>query len=47
MKSDQTIFYDINTQRDFVLHDGKFHIEGAKICAHLEGDYRSRSRSES
>jgi nicotinamidase-related amidase len=30
MKSDQTIFYDINTQRDFVLHDGKFHIEGAE-----------------
>lgn len=30
MKTDQTIFYDINTQRDFVLHDGKFHIEGAE-----------------
>ena len=30
MKSDQTIFYDLNTQRDFVLHDGKFHIEGAE-----------------
>jgi nicotinamidase-related amidase len=30
MKADQTIFYDINTQRDFVLHDGKFHIEGAE-----------------
>src|ERR1700735_922194 len=27
MKADQTIFYDLNTQRDFVLHDGKFHIE--------------------
>src|SRR5271167_3078775 len=30
MKADQTIFYDINTQRDFVLHDGKFHLEYAE-----------------
>src|SRR5271154_2228246 len=30
MKADQTIFYDINTQRDFVLHDGKFHLEDAE-----------------
>ena len=30
MKADQTIFYDINTQRDFILHDGKFHLEGAE-----------------
>lgn len=30
MNTEKTIFYDINTQRDFVLHDGKFHIEGAE-----------------
>jgi nicotinamidase-related amidase len=30
MKADQTIFYDINTQRDFILHDGKFHLEDAE-----------------
>jgi nicotinamidase-related amidase len=30
VNTDKTIFYDINTQRDFILHDGKFHIEGAE-----------------
>lgn len=30
MNTEKTIFYDINTQRDFISHDGKFHIEGAE-----------------
>src|SRR5271170_537049 len=30
MRADQTIFYDIDTQRDFVLPEGKFHIPGAE-----------------
>ena len=30
MNTEKTIFYDINTQRDFILHDGKFHVEGAE-----------------
>ena len=30
MKAGQTISYDINTQRDFIPHDGKFHLEGAE-----------------
>ncbi len=30
MNTGKTIFYDLNTQRDFILHDGKFHIEGAE-----------------
>jgi nicotinamidase-related amidase len=30
MKTDQTIFYDIDTQLDFIALDGKFHVEGAE-----------------
>jgi nicotinamidase-related amidase len=30
MKNDQTIFYDIDTQLDFIALDGKFHVEGAE-----------------
>ena len=30
MKNDQTIFYDIDTQRDFISLDGKFHVAGAE-----------------
>ncbi|MGH7925579.1 MAG: cysteine hydrolase family protein [Candidatus Binatus sp.] len=30
MNTEKTIFYDINTQRDFILHDGKFHLDGVE-----------------
>ena len=30
MKNDQTIFYDIDTQLDFIALDGKFHVAGAE-----------------
>lgn len=31
MKNDQTIFYDIDTQLDFIALDGKFHVAGAEM----------------
>lgn len=30
MNVDKTIFYDIDTQRDFLLPDGKYHVPGAE-----------------
>lgn len=46
MNTEKTIFYDINTQRDFILHDGKFHIEGAEKIVPVWKDITALARDQ-